>query len=62
VRIVITDTSNQWFSSPGNETSADWIFHHHAKTPHGFAFSTRIGPPGLLYEPADRRSMMIMLN
>ena len=40
----------------------DWNFHHHAKTPHGFALPTRLGPPGKLHEAADRRSTQNMLS
>ncbi|MCO4830155.1 MAG: dienelactone hydrolase family protein [Gammaproteobacteria bacterium] len=40
----------------------DWCFVDHAKTPHGFALPSRIGPPGHLHEGADRRSTQNMLS
>jgi len=39
-----------------------WNFHDYAKTPHGFALPTTLGPPGHLHEASDRRSTMAMLN
>ena len=44
-----------------DDAGVDWVFHHHAKTPHGFALPPSLGPPGRLYEPADRRSTQNML-
>jgi dienelactone hydrolase len=40
----------------------DWIFHDHARTPHGFALPPTLGPPGHLHEASDRRSTMNMLS
>jgi dienelactone hydrolase len=40
----------------------DWIFHEHARTPHGFALPPTLGPPGHLHEASDRRSTMNMLS
>lgn len=59
---LVPDESKQRFFREMNEAGVDWNFHHYAATPHGFALPARIGPPGRLYEPADRRSTMNMLN
>lgn len=59
---LVPDESKQRFFKEMNDAGVDWVFHHHAATPHGFALPARIGPPGRLYEPADRRSTMSMLN
>lgn len=59
---LVPDDSKQRFFQEMNEAGVDWNFHHYAATPHGFALPKRIGPPGRLYEPADRRSTMNMLN
>ncbi len=54
--------SQQRFFAEMDEAGVNWCFHNHAKTPHGFALAERIGPPGRLYEPADRRSTQHMLD
>jgi len=59
---LVPDESKQRFFAEMDEAGVDWNFHHYANTPHGFALPPRIGPPGRLYEPADRRSTMNMLN
>lgn len=59
---LVPDESRKRFISEMDEAGVDWNFHDHANTPHGFALATRIGPPGRLYEPADRRSTMNMLG
>lgn len=59
---LVPDESKQRFFAEMDAAGVDWVFHHHANTPHGFALATRIGPPGRLYEPADRRSTMSMLD
>lgn len=50
------------FFAEMDEAGVDWIFHHHAQTPHGFALPPTLGPPGRLYTPADRRSTVSMLS
>ncbi|MCB1692893.1 MAG: dienelactone hydrolase family protein [Pseudomonadales bacterium] len=59
---LVPDESKQRFFREMDEAGIDWNFHHYASTPHGFALPTRIGPPGRLYEPADRRSTLNMLD
>jgi dienelactone hydrolase len=59
---LVPDESKQRFFREMDDAGVDWNFHHYANTPHGFALPPRIGPPGRLYEPADRRSTMNMLN
>lgn len=59
---LVPDDSKQRFFHEMDEAGVDWNFHHYAATPHGFALPPRIGPPGRLYEPADRRSTLNMLN
>ena len=58
---LVPDKSRERFFKEMNEAGVDWVFHHHAKTPHGFALPPSLGPPGRLYEPADRRSTQNML-
>ena len=57
---LVPDNSRERFFKEMDEAGVDWIFHHHAKTPHGFALPPSLGPPGRLYEPADRRSTQNM--
>ena len=59
---LVPDASKQRFFEEMNEAGVDWVFNHHAHTPHGFALPPTIGPPGRLYEPADRRSTVSMLG
>ena len=44
-----------------NAAGVDWSFHEYARTPHGFALPSTLGPPGALHETSDRRSTMGML-
>ena len=59
---LVPDSSKQRFFKEMNDAGVDWTFHDHAKTPHGFALPPTLGPPGHLYEPADRRSTANMLS
>ncbi len=59
---LVPDDSKQRFFDEMNEAGTDWIFHHYAATPHGFALPPTLGPPGRLHESTDRRSTMNMLN
>ena len=59
---LVPDDSKQRFFAEMNEAGVDWTFNHHAHTPHGFALPATLGPPGRLYEPADRRSTVNMLS
>ena len=59
---LVPDESKQRFFAEMNEAGVDWVFNHHAHTPHGFALPPTLGPPGRLYEPADRRSTVSMLS
>ena len=54
--------NKQRFFEEMDQAGVDWSFHEHAKTPHGFALPERIGAPGHLFEPADRRSTQNMLS
>lgn len=58
---LVPDESKQRFFAEMSEAGVDWTFNHHAHTPHGFALPPTLGPPGHLYEPADRRSTVNML-
>ncbi|MEC8075216.1 MAG: dienelactone hydrolase family protein [Pseudomonadota bacterium] len=59
---LVTRENRQRFFQEMDAAGIDWNFHHHAKTPHGFALPTRLGPPGKLHEAADRRSTQNMLS
>lgn len=59
---LVPDSSKQRFFKEMDDAGVDWTFNHHAHTPHGFALPPTIGPPGHLYEPADRRSTVNMLS
>ena len=59
---LIPDESKARFFAEMDEAGVDWIFHHHAKTPHGFALPATLGPPGRLHEATDRRSTVNMLS
>lgn len=58
---LVPDDSKQRFFTEMNDAGVDWVFHHYAKTPHGFALPPTLGPPGRLHESTDRRSTMNML-
>jgi dienelactone hydrolase len=59
---LVTRENRQRFFQEMDAAGIDWNFHHHAKTPHGFALPMRLGPPGKLHEAADRRSTQNMLS
>ena len=59
---LVPDSSKQRFFDEMDAAGVPWVFHHHAKTPHGFALPPTLGPPGRLHEATDRRSTMSMLN
>ena len=59
---LVPDDSKARFYNEMDEAGVDWSFHHHAKTPHGFALPRSLGPPGRLHEAADRRSTQNMLS
>ena len=59
---LVPDESKQRFFNEMDEAGVDWIFHHHARTPHGFALPPTLGAPGRLHEITDRRSTMNMLS
>ena len=59
---LVTRENRRRFFQEMDAAGIDWNFHHHAKTPHGFALPTRLGPPGKLHEAADRRSTQNMLS
>lgn len=50
------------FFAEMDEAGVDWIFHHHARTPHGFALSPSLGASSHYHEAADRRSTVSMLS
>ena len=58
---LVPEESKHRFYMEMDEAGVDWSFHHHAKTPHGFALPPTLGPPGRLHEAADRRSTQNML-
>ena len=53
---LVPDESKQRFFEEMNEAGVDWVFHHYAGTPHGFALPPSLGRPGKLHESTDRRS------
>ena len=59
---LVPDESRQRFFAEMDATGVDWIFHHHANTPHGFALPLTLQEPGHLHESTDRRSTMNMLS
>jgi dienelactone hydrolase len=59
---LVPDESKRRFFEEMDAAGVDWIFHHHARTPHGFALPPTLGPPGRLHEATDRRSTMNMLT
>ena len=58
---LVPDESKQRFFDEMNTAGVQWVFNHHAQTPHGFALPPTLGPPGRLYVPTDRRSTTSML-
>ena len=59
---LVPEASKQRFFAEMDAAGVDWVFHQYAQTPHGFALPPTLGPPGRLFEAADRRSTMSMLN
>ena len=59
---LVPDDSKRRFFAEMDEAGVDWVFNHHSRTPHGFALPPTLGPPGRLFEPADRRSTVNMLS
>lgn len=59
---LVPDESKQRFFEEMDEAGVDWVFHHHARTPHGFALPSTLGGPGRLHAATDRRSTMNMLT
>lgn len=59
---LVPDESKQRFFQEMEDAGVDWVFHHYANTPHGFALPASLGPPGKLHESTDRRATMNMLN
>ena len=59
---LVPDESRQRFFAEMDAAGVDWIFHHYARTPHGFALPPTLGQPGHLHESSDRRSTMNMLS
>ncbi len=59
---LVPEASKQRFFAEMDAAGVDWVFHQYAQTPHGFALPPTLGPPGRLFETADRRSTLSMLN
>ena len=59
---LVPDESKQRFFDEMDAAGVSWVFHHHARTPHGFALPPTLGGPGHLHEATDRRSTMSMLS
>ena len=59
---LVPSPSRQRFFREMDDAGVQWIFSHHAKTPHGFALPPTLGPPGRLHEASDRRSTVNMLS
>ena len=59
---LVPDESKQRFFKEMDDAGVDWVFHHHARTPHGFALPPTLGGPGRLHTTTDRRSTMNMLT
>ncbi len=59
---LVPDESKARFFEEMDSAGVDWVFHHYAKTPHGFALPASLGPPDRLHESTDRRSTMNMLG
>ncbi len=60
-QLVPQDSRDRFFEEM-DAAGVDWSFHHHARTPHGFALPPTLGPPGHLHEATDRRSTANMLS
>ena len=60
-QLVPLESRHRFFDEM-DAAGVDWVFHHHAKTPHGFALPATLGPPGRLHEATDRRSTVNMLS
>ena len=60
-QLVPLESRHRFFEEM-NEAGVDWVFHHHAATPHGFALPATLGPPGRMHEATDRRSTGNMLG
>ena len=59
---LVPDESKQRFFKEMDDAGVDWVFHHHSRTPHGFALPPTLGGPGRLHTATDRRSTMNMLT
>ena len=59
---LVPDESKARFFEEMDAAGVQWMFNHHAKTPHGFALPPTLGPPGRLHEATDRRSTVNMLS
>ncbi len=59
---LVTAENKARFMTEMDTAGVDWVFHEHARTPHGFALPPTIGPPGHLHEASDRRSTLNMLS
>ena len=59
---LVPDASRQKFYEEMDAAGVHWMFHDHARTPHGFALPPTLGPPGHLHEGSDRRSTLAMLD
>ncbi|MEM8769289.1 MAG: dienelactone hydrolase family protein [Pseudomonadota bacterium] len=59
---LVPPESMSRFFAEMDAAGVEWIFHHHAATPHGFALPPSLGPPGRLHEASDRRSTLSMLT
>ena len=59
---LVPDESKKRFFAEMDEAGVEWVFSHHARTPHGFALAPTLGPPGRLHEASDRRSTVNMLG
>ncbi|SUZ70021.1 uncharacterized protein METZ01_LOCUS22875, partial [marine metagenome] len=55
---LVPDESKQRFFKEMDDAGVDWVFHHHSRTPHGFALPPTLGGPGRLHTATDRRSTM----
>ena len=58
---LVPDDSKQRFFAEMTDAGVEWVFNHHAHTPHGFALPPTLGPPGRLHVPTDRRATVSML-
>ena len=59
---LVPRESRDRFFAEMDDAGVQWMFNHHAKTPHGFALPATLGPPGRLHEATDRRSTVNMLS